>query len=95
MNTTTISHHQWEKGDIKMTDKVTAVCKFITWVASGTSVAGAMINEFVMAYGGFVIASAAFLMNWYYNHRRLQLAKAVHDASIKAAASKQDDSPPG
>ena len=59
----------------KVQEKVTTVTNVVT--PSGAMTAGVSyltLNQW-LAVGGFVIALASFLINWYYQEKRFQLEK--------------------
>lgn len=59
----------------RMHEKAASIATGAAYVASGTTTAvGLTINDMV-AIGGLLVGLATFLVNWYYRHQHLQLAK--------------------
>ncbi|USD22139.1 holin [Microbulbifer sp. DLAB2-AF] len=58
---------------------VQKIASATTTVAAGTAVVGGYAAQELLAVGGFLIALSGFIVNWYYNHKRLKLQERQQD----------------
>ena len=61
-----------------MTEKITTV---VSYAASGTLMVGGLAMNELVAIIGLTLAIATFVVNWFYKHKHLQLARESKKAA--------------